>query len=313
MPLFGAEGELYGVLAVYGRRPRPWLEEEIEALAALAGNASAVLANADLYQKVKDEQDRSSAILANIADGIVAVDREGTAVLWNAAAERITGVPAGEALGRTPAQVLQRTLESGETGAARDRLIRIHRGGEEVWLSVSEAVMRDPADAVAGRIYAFRDVSSERVVEEMKTEFVAAVSHSLRTPLTSIYGFAETLLRQDVLFEEEERRTFLAYIASEAQRLTGIVDALLNVARLDAGDLQMQLAPTDVGAVVSEVVTRGTGLPAAERTPPRGRSAHGAARRSSRPGQAAPGPREPPRQRGEVLPGGRHGHGHGEA
>ena len=73
--------------------------------------------------------------------------------------------------------------------------------------------MRDPTGAVAGRIYAFRDVSAERVVEEMKSEFVAAVSHELRTPLTSIYGFAETLLRQDVLFEEEERRTFLGFIA----------------------------------------------------------------------------------------------------
>jgi PAS domain S-box-containing protein len=253
--LFGAEGELYGVLAVYGRRPRPWLQEEIEALAALAGNASAVLANADLYQKVKDEQDRSSAILANIADGIVAVDREGTVVLWNAAAEHITGVPGGEALGRTPAQVLQRNLESGHAGATRDRLVPIRRGGDEVWLSVSEAVMRDPAGAVAGRIYAFRDVSAERVVEEMKSEFVANVSYGLRTPLTSIYGFAETLLREDVLFEEDERRTFLGYIASEAQRLTAIVDALLNVARLDAGDLQMQLVPIDVRTVVSEVVT----------------------------------------------------------
>jgi two-component system, NtrC family, sensor histidine kinase KinB len=255
VPLFGAEGELYGVLAVYGRRPRPWLQEEIEALAALAGNASAVLANADLYQKVKDEQDRNSAIIENIADGIVAVDREGTVVLWNAAAEQITGVPAGEAIGRTPAQVLQRTLESGQPGATRDRLVPIRRGGEDVWLSVSEAVMRDPLGAVAGRIFAFRDVSSERVVEEMKSEFVAAVSHELRTPLTSIYGFAETLLRQDVLFEEHERRTFLGFIASEAQRLTGIVDALLNVARLDAGDLQMELASIDVRTVVSEVVT----------------------------------------------------------
>jgi PAS domain S-box-containing protein len=255
VPLFGAESELYGVLAVYGRAPRPWLQEEIEALAALAGNASAVLASADLYQKVKDEQDRSSAILANIADGIVAVDREGAVVLWNAAAEQITGVPASEAVGRTPAQVLQRTLESGEETASRDRLVPIRRGGEEVWLSVTEAVMRDPAGAVAGRIFAFRDVSSERVVEEMKSEFVAAVSHELRTPLTSIYGFAETLLRQDVLFEEEERRTFLGYIASEAQRLTTIVDALLNVARLEAGDLQMELSPIDVGSVVSEVVT----------------------------------------------------------
>jgi two-component system phosphate regulon sensor histidine kinase PhoR len=255
VPLFGAESELYGVLAVYGRAARPWLQEEIEALAALAGNASAVLASADLYQKVKDEQDRSSAILANIADGIVAVDREGTVVLWNAAAEQITGVPASEAVGRTPAQVLQRALESGEESASRDRPVPIRRGGEEVWLSVSEAVMRDPAGAVAGRIFAFRDVSAERVVEEMKSEFVAAVSHELRTPLTSIYGFAETLLRQDVLFEEEQRRTFVGFIASEAQRLTTIVDALLNVARLDAGDLQMELSPIDVGSVVSEVVT----------------------------------------------------------
>ena len=254
VPLFGAEGELYGVLAVYGKHPRPWLQEEIEALSALAGNASAVLANADLYQKVKDEQDRNSAILENIADGIVAVDREGTVVLWNAAAEQITGVPAAEAIGRTPAQVLQRNLESDQAGSTRDRLVPIRRGGEEVWLSVSEAVMRDPVGAVAGRIYAFRDVSAERVVEEMKSEFVAAVSHELRTPLTSIYGFAETLLRQDVLFEEDERRTFLGYVASEAQRLTGIVDALLNVARLDAGDLQMELAPIDVRAVVSEVI-----------------------------------------------------------
>jgi signal transduction histidine kinase len=81
------------------------------------------------------------------------------------------------------------------------------------------------------------------------------VSHELRTPLTSIYGFAETLLRRDVSFGDEERRTFLGYIASESERLTRIVDALLNVARLDTGDLQVQLAPTDVGAVVSEVVS----------------------------------------------------------
>ena len=119
---------------------------------------------------------------------------------------------------------------------------------------MTEAVMRDPAGAVAGRIFAFRDISADRLVEEMKSEFVATVSHELRGPLTSIYGFAETLLREDVLFGEEERQTFLRYIASESERLTTIVDALLNVARLDSGDLHVDLTPTDVRAVVSEVV-----------------------------------------------------------
>ena len=255
VPLVGVEQGLQGVLAVYSQRPRVWREEEVEALAALAGNASAVLSNAELYQRVAIERERSYAILSNIADGIVAVDREGKVVLWNEAAESITGVPAAAALGRTPVEVLQRELASEEEGWAGERILAIQRGGEEVALSLTEAVMRDPVGTVAGRIFAFRDVSSERVVEQMKSDFVSTVSHQLRAPLTSIYGFAETLMRRDVLFGEAERETFLGYIASEAQRLTSIVDTLLSVARLEAGDLHVELVPTDLREVVSEVVT----------------------------------------------------------
>ncbi len=257
VPLVGSDEGQQGVLSVYARRPRNWQPEEVEALAALAGNASAALASAELYQRVALEKERSVAILANIADGIVAVDREGGVVLWNEAAERITGIRAADAIGRSTLQVLERTLESGDESGpdgVGDRLLSIRRGDDEVWLSLTEAIMRDPAGAVSGRIFAFRDISAERVVEQMKSDFVTAVSHELRTPLTSIYGFAETLLRQDVLFGEDERRTFLGYIASESERLTTIVDQLLNVARLDTGDLQVNLAPTDVRAVASEVV-----------------------------------------------------------
>jgi PAS domain S-box-containing protein len=255
VPLVGPEGTAQGVLSVYARMPRVWREEEVETLSAFAGNASAALSSAELHQSVALEKERSDAILSNIADGIVAVDREGKVVLWNVAAERITGVPQDDALGREPGEVLQRELESDGKAQARERLVSIRRGGEEIWLSLTEAVMRDPAGAVAGRIFAFRDISAERVVEQMKSEFVSNVSRELRSPLTSIYGFAETLLRDDVLFGEEERNTFLGYIASEAGRLTAIVDRLLAVARLDSGDLQVQLSRTDVSAVVSEVVS----------------------------------------------------------
>jgi two-component system, OmpR family, phosphate regulon sensor histidine kinase PhoR len=257
VPLVGSEGGRQGVLSVYARRPRNWHPDEVEALGALAANASAALASAELYQRVALERERSVAILANIADGIVAVDREGRVVLWNDAASRITGVAGADAVGRTTERVLQRTLESGlDPGIEElgDRLVPIRRGDEEVWLSLTEAIMRDPAGAVSGRIFAFRDISAERVVEQMKSDFVTTVSHELRTPLTSIYGFAETLLRRDVPFEDEERRVFLGYIASESERLTRIVDQLLSVARLETGDLQVTLAPTDVRTVVSDVV-----------------------------------------------------------
>ena len=257
VPLVAPEGALHGVLSVYSREPRLWREEEIQALAALAANASVALSNAQLYQRVAVEREQSVAILANIADGIVAVDRDGNVVLWNRAAEEITGVPAAEAVGRTPAQVLQRDLQS-ETGGP-NRLVAITRGDTDVWLSLSEAVMRDPAGAVAGRIFAFRDISAERVIEQMKSDFVSTVSVELRAPLTSIYGFSQTLLREDVAFGETERRTFLAFIARESERLTTIVDALLNVARLDTGDLAVALEPTDVSAVLADVVDAAAG------------------------------------------------------
>jgi PAS domain S-box-containing protein len=257
VPLSAPDGGLYGVLSVYGREPRVWREEEVQALAALAANASAALTNAELYQRVAVEREQSVAILANIADGIVAVDRDGHVVLWNRSAEEITAVPASEAVGRTPFQVLQRELES-ETGGT-NRLVAIKRGQDDVWLSLSETVMRDPTGSVAGRIFAFRDISSEHELEQMKTDFVSTVSVELRTPLTSIYGFAQTLLREDVTFSDIERRTFLEFIARESEGLTTIVDALLNAARLDKGDLTVTLAPTDVADVVHTVVATASG------------------------------------------------------
>ncbi|HEX7525851.1 MAG TPA: ATP-binding protein, partial [Gaiellaceae bacterium] len=253
VPVPGRDGALHGVLSVYALEPRLWREDETQALVALAANASVALSNAELYQHVAVEREQSVAILANIADGIVAVDREGHVVLWNRAAEEITGVPAAEAIGHTPAQVLQRDLES-ESGGT-NRQIAIVNGDREVWLSLSEAVMRDPTGAVAGRIFAFRDISSEHVVEQMKSDFVSTVSVELRAPLTTIYGFAQTLLREDVTFGDAERRTFMEFISRESERLTSIVDALLNVARLDTGDLSVSLVSTDVASVVTDVVT----------------------------------------------------------
>ena len=252
VPMVAHGSGLYGVLAVYARESRTWRDDELESLAALAASASASVANAELYQRVAEERERGAAILANIADGIVAVGRDDRIVLWNAMAEHITGVPASEALGRLVPEVLQRELTADESEPPGERYVAVRRGGNEVWIALSEAVMLDPSGGVAGRIFAFRDVSSERVVEQMKSDFVSTVSHELRTPLTSIYGFAETLMRSDVDFSDPERATFLRYIASESERLIGIVDDLLNVARLEAGTLAVGLEPTDLGTVARD-------------------------------------------------------------
>jgi GAF domain-containing protein/anti-sigma regulatory factor (Ser/Thr protein kinase) len=92
VPMFAHGGALHGVLTVYDRHVRVWRDDEAQALAALAATASAAFSSAELYARVAEEKERSEAILANIADGIVAVDRDDAIVLWNATAEQITGV-----------------------------------------------------------------------------------------------------------------------------------------------------------------------------------------------------------------------------
>jgi two-component system phosphate regulon sensor histidine kinase PhoR len=130
--------------------------------------------------------------------------------------------------------------------------VRLSRAGQELWLSVTAADMSG-GDGRPGRVLAMRDISEVRALEQLKSDFVATVSHELRTPLTSIYGFAETLLREDASFGEEDRASFVRYIASESERLNRLVESLLSAARLETGAVGLQLSPVDVAAVARDV------------------------------------------------------------
>jgi two-component system, OmpR family, phosphate regulon sensor histidine kinase PhoR len=200
----------------------------------------------------------------------VASDAEDRITRWNAAAERVTGLRARRVLGRELGELLRSELGDSD-GVARAALaaaaagtsapmeIRLERGGREIWLSITAASLRDPREELPGTVFAIRDVSDERRLDQVKSDFVATVSHELRTPLTSIYGFAETLLRADTTFGEDDRATFVRYIATEAERLTRLVTGLLSATRLEAGAVQLALGPVDVPALAREVATAARG------------------------------------------------------
>ena len=262
-PIASADGGVQGMLAIFGRHPRRLRDDEVEALAAFANSASVALRNALLYEAVADEKDRVAAILGRVADAIVATDADGRILLWNAAAEQITQIPERRALNRVLAELLsQRARRRRRLGAAAllagagaiATEVRLARAGQELWLSVTAADMSG-GDGRPGRVLAMRDISEVRALEQLKSDFVATVSHELRTPLTSIYGFAETLLREDASFGEEDRASFVRYIASEAERLNRLVESLLSAARLETGAVGLQLAPVDVAAVARDVAS----------------------------------------------------------
>jgi PAS domain S-box-containing protein len=110
------------------------------------------------------------------------------------------------------------------------------------------------ADGFLGRLYVFRDVTHEREVDRMKTEFVSLVSHELRTPLTSIKGFTELVLDGDAGEINEEVAEYLGIVYNNAERLVALVNDLLDLSRIESGRIQLKSEPVDLADVVKTVV-----------------------------------------------------------
>jgi signal transduction histidine kinase len=120
--------------------------------------------------------------------------------------------------------------------------------GSERWLSISAVPFP------GGTVYAFRDMTEERAVEQLKSDFVSTVSHELRTPLAAIYGAALTLQRGDIQLEESQRSGLLDVISSEADRLARIVNDILWASRLDSGQMSIAIESCDAAALATGVV-----------------------------------------------------------
>ena len=105
-----------------------------------------------------------------------------------------------------------------------------------------------------GRLFVFRDVTHEREVDRMKTEFVSLVSHELRTPLTSIKGFTEMVLDGDAGEINEEVEEYLGIVDNNAERLVALVNDLLDISRIESGRIQLKVEAVDLNEIVQTVV-----------------------------------------------------------
>ncbi|MCB0088647.1 MAG: response regulator [Caldilineaceae bacterium] len=105
-----------------------------------------------------------------------------------------------------------------------------------------------------GRLFVFRDVTHEREVDRMKTEFVSLVSHELRTPLTSIKGYTEMVLDGDAGEINEEAQEYLGIVFKNAERLVALVNDLLDLSRIESGRIQIKSEPVDLNEIVQTVV-----------------------------------------------------------
>jgi signal transduction histidine kinase len=121
-------------------------------------------------------------------------------------------------------------------------------GGRELWLSLTAVGFE------RGTVYAFRDLTEERALEQLKSDFVSTVSHELRTPLAAIYGAAMTLQREDVELNEAQQAGMLDVIGGESERLARIVNDILLASRLDSGAQTVAVGRTDAAEIARAVV-----------------------------------------------------------
>ncbi len=198
---------------------------------------------------------RTDAILEALDDGVLAVDHRGSVVLANARLSEALGLeaPIGRhylevVRQREVEQLIEEVLRSGGHRKRELELLRLRRV-----YTVSAAPFPGAEGAPHGVVLTFNDASERHRVERIRRDFVANASHELRTPLTSIRGFVEAL--EDGAVQQPATATrFLAKIRNHADRMTLLVDDLLELSRLETGERAPEYVETQPHDVVEEVV-----------------------------------------------------------
>ncbi|MBD3401848.1 HAMP domain-containing protein [candidate division GN15 bacterium] len=209
--------------------------EEIGALAEAMNRMAAELD--DRIRTVLRQRNEQEAVLASMVEGVVAVDTEERLINFNQAAATLMLFDPAVSVGQhLTSAIPNKDLHDLITNIFDQQQpvegeIVVQDDGEERYLMANGSILRDPQRGQIGALVVLNDVTRLRRLERVRQEFVANVSHELKTPVTSIKGFVETLL--DGPGGDPDRRRFLEIIARQADRLNAIIEDLLNLSRIE--------------------------------------------------------------------------------
>ncbi len=250
------QGEPAGMLILAHRDPNAFDGSTSPSLIAIANMATSVLYNAVLFDRVQSEALRRRAILESIADGVIVLDRQRYIVIVNRAAEQMLNMHDWQFVRRSFSEIpLVRVDVRHEVFSENGMGHRDHfRLGDRV-LRLSSAPVITGEGYQIGEVVVLQDISAEAAVDRAKTDFIATISHELRSPLTVIYGYIDLLLRGLVGELNGEQRDLLEAVRSRVELMNNIVKNVILVASIEAHTLQTDFAPQDVRHILDEAVT----------------------------------------------------------
>jgi len=225
-------------------------------------------------RSIESEKTKSESILTSVGEGVMAIDRDRKIILFNKRAGELLGFAAKDVVGKKLETVLTfkysgqsplsiketpmiQAMTSGKpvTVPTSAELNMVTKSGRELAINSTAAPLIDLNGQVIGGVSVFQDVTKEREVDRMKSEFVSVASHQLRTPLSASKWFLELLLTDDKSNLTDEQAEFIRNVAESNERMISLVNDLLNVSRLESGSIGVTPEPTDLGELINDILT----------------------------------------------------------
>ena len=218
--------------------------------------------NRALYD-TEQSRDRIDGILKSVGDGLIVTDLHNRVILMNRAAEDLLEVRLSEVIDRpidfaiedkTLRERIKNTLDKKQEGYEFDFEIPGKNTDHPRTIRGRTSLIRDKAGTHTGIITIMHDVTYEREVDRMKTEFISTAAHELRTPLTSIQGFSELLTTRDDI-AEDEKKEYLSLINAQSVNLANIINDLLDISRIESGKgFSLEKALCNIAELIRETV-----------------------------------------------------------
>jgi two-component system, OmpR family, phosphate regulon sensor histidine kinase PhoR len=191
----------------------------------------------DRIKTITHQRNESEAVLFSMVEGVLAVDADEKVIRMNSAAGNLLGIDPGNAEGKLIGEVVRNSLLlefvkqtlQGIENVETDLTIG---NQNEIFLQAHGAALKDIQEKFIGAVIVLNDVTRLRRLETVRRDFVANVSHELKTPITLIKGFVETL-QQGALEDRDQAKRFLGIMAKQAERLNAIIEDLLSLSRLE--------------------------------------------------------------------------------
>ena len=281
VPLMASEDAL-GAMVLLSPARAAFDQDQLRLVTAATNQVGAAINNAELYRLIRDQAERlggmlraqqveatkSRAILEGIADGVLVTGVRGEISVFNIACERILRLSRETVMGRPFTEFVgiygaagqhwinavdrwSRSPSSYQAGEFVAQRIDLDDNKRVISVHLAPVISNDE---YLGSVSVIRDITREVEVDRLKSEFVTNVSHELRTPMTSIKGYADLLLMGAAGKMEENQTRFLEVIRGNADRLSLLVNDLLDISRIESGKIQLVMRPTAIPDVIAEVV-----------------------------------------------------------